>query len=261
MKRFADTIHFILMWCFLLLVVAQLEAQHVKSPVEESIIYYKDGSIFKGTIINEDALHYQMVLSTLDTIHVNKAMVGRFTNARRMNLYRRGGYHYKDGIYVYLTGMLGGGADESYTGMTDITLGYRTNPNQSIGIGAGLAISDIVLASTWMTHEFTTVFLYGRQYLGKSKTRFYFDSRVGYGFARMGQDGISDDHTGGVHFQPGVGLHFASKSGLKWHIGLARFVQRTSGQDMTFGPFNQPIETDFKLWYSRTVFKVGIEIR
>ncbi len=261
MKRISDRIFSGIVLGLLLLFAFRVEAQQANDPAEQSIIYFKDGSVFKGVIIDEGPIHYQMVLSTLDTISINKTMIGRFANARRMNLYRRGGYHYKDGVYVYITGMLGGGANDSYTGMTDLTIGYRTNPDQSIGIGAGLAISDIVLASTWMTHEFTTVFLYGRQYLGKSKTRFYFDSRVGYGFARTGQDGISDDHNGGVHFQPGVGLHFSSKSGLKWHVGLARFVQRTSGQDMTTGPFNQPIETDFKLWYSRTVFKVGIEIR
>lgn len=261
MKRTSTQILYILTLGLLLMVTIQVDAQQVNGPNKESVIYYKDGSIFKGQVIKEDPLHYLMVLSTLDTISINKAMIGRFANTRRMNLYRKGGFHYKEGIYFYFTGMLGGGSNDSYTGITDITVAYRTNPDQSIGLGAGLAISDIVLASTWMTHEFTTLFLYGRQYLGKSKTRFYFDSRVGYGFPRMSENAFGDDHNGGLHFQPGVGLHFASKSGLKWHVGIARFVQRTSGQDFTTGPFNQPIETDFKLWYSRTVFKIGIEIR
>lgn len=242
-------------------VSVELEAQQVNDQPNQSIIYYKDGSIFKGALIDESPLHYIMVLSTLDTINVNKAMVGRFADSRKMSLYRRGKFHYKDGIYVYMTGMLGGGANDNSTGMTDLTIGYRRTPDQSIGIGAGLAISDIVLAGTWMTHQFTTVFLYGRQYLGKSRARFYFDSRVGYGFPRMSDNVWGDDHNGGVHFQPGLGLHFASKSGLKWHLGLARFIQRTTGEDVTTGPFNQPIETDFKLWYSRTVFKIGMEIK
>ena len=258
MKRYLVQVLIVLV---MILVISEVDAQRINQPSEETVVYYKDGSIFKGKVIDEDPLHYVMVLSTLDTININKALIGRFSDARRMSLFRRGKFHYKDGVYVYMTGMLGGGANDTFTGITDLTLGYRTNPNQSIGIGAGLAVSDIILASTWMTHEFTTVFLYGRQYLGKSKTRFYFDSRLGYGFARMAQDGFSDEHNGGFHFQPGVGLHFASKSGLKRHIGLASFVQRTSGQDATTGPFNQPIETDFKLWYSRTVFKIGMEIR
>lgn len=261
MKNMPSQILSALLSGLLILIVGHVDAQEVESPKKETVIYYKDGSVFKGQVIEENPLHYTMVLSTLDTININKSEIGRFASARRMNLYRRGGFHYKDGFYLYMTGMLGGGSNETYTGLTDITVGYRTNPDQSIGIGAGLAISDIVLASTWMTHEFTTVFLYGRQYLGKSKTRFYFDSRLGYGFPRLSEDLFGDEHNGGVHFQPGIGLHFASKSGLKWHFGLARFIQRTSGEDSTTGPFNQPIETNFKLWYSRTVFKIGIEIR
>lgn len=237
----------------------QVWAQEDEEKNEEAVIYYKDGSIFKGFILREDPLHYRMVLSTLDTINVNKAMVGRFSSVKRMSVYRRGSFHYKEGFYIYLTGMLGGG-DGHATASTDVTVAYRRTPNQSLGLGMGLAISDITLASTWMTHEFTTLFLYGRQYLGNSKTRFYFDSRVGYGFPRTSEF-VGDDHNGGIHFQPGLGLHFASKSGLKWHIGLARFIQRTSGEDTTPGPFNQPIETNFKLWYSRTLVKIGMEIK
>lgn len=260
MKKIARQIVSGLVLAVLVLLVLQGQAQQNEPPKEETVIYYKDGSVFRGQIIKDDPLHYQMVLATLDTITINKAMIGRFASARNMRLFKRGKFHYKDGVYVYATGMLGGG-DGNYTALTDITLGYRTKPNQSVGIGAGLAISDIWLASTWLEHEFTTVFLYGRQYLSKSGARFYFDTRLGYGFPRVNENVIGDDHNGGVHFQPGIGLHFASKSGLKWHLGLARFIQRTSGQDVTTGPFNQPIETDFKLWYSRTVFKIGIEIR
>lgn len=244
---------------FCMLTDTPVEAQE-KAPEEERIIYYKDGSVFRGRILSEDPLHLQLVLSTMDTISINKSMIGRNTTARRMSMHRRGGFHYKEGMYAYLTGMLGGG-DDNLTGMTDLTLGYRIHPNRSVGIGAGLAISDIVLAGSWMTHEFTTIFLYGRQYLGKSKTRFYFDTRLGYGLPRASANVFGNEHNGGVHFQPGLGLHFASKSGLKWHIGVAQFVQRTSGEDITTGPFNQPIETEFKLWYHRTVFKLGIEIR
>ncbi len=260
MKKISGHILSGILVAFFMLATIDADAQQTESPTRESIVYYKDGSVFKGRIVNEDPNQYLMVIGTLDTITINKSMVGRFSDARHMDLYRKGGFHYKDGFYAYITAMLGGN-DEHATGLTDITFAYRTRQDQSIGIGAGLAISDVVLASTWMTHEFTTLFLYGRQYLGRSKSRFYFDTRVGYGFPRVSENVFGDDHKGGVHFQPGIGLHFASKSGLKWHIGLARFIQRTSGEDVTTGPFNQPIETDFKLWYSRTVFKIGIEIR
>lgn len=257
MKRSTYLIRALLIFMLGLCLGPQVVAQEVQP--EEAVIYYKDGSIFKGFLVGDGPLHYRMVLSTLDTINVNKSMVGRLSSVNSMSVYRRGSFHYKEGMYIYVTGMLGGG-DGHATALTDVTLGWRTTPQQSIGLGVGLAISDVTLANAWMTHEFTTLFAYGRQYLGKGKTRFYFDTRVGYGFARSSEF-VGDEHNGGFHYQPGVGFHFASKSGLKWHIGLARFIQRTSGDDVTVGPFNQPIETNFKLWYSRTLFKIGIEIK
>ena len=257
------SIWFVLLVIFSFGVFGQTEP---RTEQPKTSVHLKDGSIFHGHKIDESGYHIELIIVTGDTLILQKDLVVGIsdhdhTHTRRKYLYRKKArFHYKDGFYVYLTGMLGRGANDSFTGVTDITVGYRINPNRSVGIGAGLATSDIFLGSSWLFHEFATVFLYGRQYLGKSRTRFYFDARVGYGFPRVSQNLAGNEHNGGLHFQPGVGLHFATRFGLKWHVGVSQYIQRTSGEDVSFGPFNQPIETDFKIWYSRPVFKVAIEI-
>ncbi|NJL75989.1 MAG: hypothetical protein HC892_14185 [Saprospiraceae bacterium] len=95
----------------------------------------------------------------------------------------------------------------------------------------------------------------------KWRIRPYLFSQLGYGFGV--NDEFSNDITsGGVYFEPGVGIHFASRKNLRFIMSLSQHIQRGTGSIQTFDfSSNNSIEVNYNLLFNRAVFKIGMEFR
>lgn len=243
----------LLTFCSLPTLVAQL------TPDDRAIIYYEDGSIFIGPIIAEDANFLTLVAITNDTIHINKGFIKKaFRTDKNILLHPGGKMHYTLGQFVSTS--MGWGLSDNPSFDWDIILGRRLDKKWSVGLGASLSFNSVWnFRGISMDNHFVPVFAYGRYYLTHNKARLFAFSRLGYGFrSSWFQFG---DHTGGLHFQPGIGVHFASRKRVRFIITLSQMLQHTKGNRVDFDFLSNPINIDYNFFYNRTMLKVGMEFR
>lgn len=248
---------------FLILFVGSQFVFSQDSPEPEKLsINYKDGSFFLGEVIKWEPNTIILKISTGDTISVDRSLITKVRSNHDISVYRKGSYHLKTGYYGYASLNIGGDNAAQATSQVELIIGKRMSEKWSVGIGYGRTYSDATLGGVWTNHTFRNLFGYSRYYLKNSKVQPYVDAKLGYGFsAGRNGDFFFDQHSGGLNFQPGIGLHFASKKSTRWIIGVGQNLQYTRGSSTNQGPFGNPIIADYKLWYNRTVFKIGFEFK
>lgn len=228
-----------------------------------AIIYTHDGSVFIGHIIYSDELTVDLVAVTGDTLHIQKGLIkGYYRNSENMILHRGGKMHYTEGYFVSSTLGWGGNFDESPSFDWDLIVGKRLTKRVSVGIGTSLSLNSAVLPGLgwgWFDHHFMPIFGYGRYYLNDKKVRLFASSRLGYGFPT--NIIWNDDHQGGLHFQPGVGIHFASRKSGRFIITLSQMIQQTGGSRTDLDVFSNPVNFNYTHWYNRTMLKIGVEFK
>lgn len=229
------------------------------SEANRVIISTHDGSVFIGRIVFEDELNMDLLVVTQDTLHIQKGLIRDIRrNSKDIMLHPGGKMHYVGGIFYSTTVGWGGNFDDNPSADLDFIVGKRLNKRFSVGVGAALSLNSAVIANwNWIDTHFTPVFAYGRYYLNDKKVRPFAFSRLGYGF----KTNIfwNDNHTGGVHFQPGVGIHFASRKSARFILTLSQMIQHTKGGQNTFDVFSNPVSLNYSHWYNRTIFKIGVE--
>lgn len=226
---------------------------------DKAIVHYKDGSVFIGNLVKQTPERVWVLLSTADTIRLQRSEIKKLKSSKDWIIYHKGRFHFTKGYFGQFH--FGLAEDDQFNITTQINLivGKRLDKKWSVGLGGGIETSDRKLGGDWVTHQFGTIFGYGRYYLSDSRIRTYVDSRLGYGFDIS--PSWMDPHSGGINMMPGIGLHFASKKDIKWYLGLGRYIQYTSGNSRFIGPFGLPVETDYKLWYQRTMIRIGFEFK
>ena len=227
-----------------------------------AIIYYFDGSVFIGTIVEEDPLQIVMLAATLDTLHLNKAYIKKaIRNTTNALIHRGGKFHYKKGLFWSISTTLGGGSIESETASfhQDFIMGWRFNKKWSAALGMGIHFNDANFNGIWTTNHFMPAYVYGRYYLTDKRVRIFAASKVGYGFPS--QIAWSDSHSGGVLFQPEIGFHFASRKTARFILSIGQYIQNTKGDNVFFDQFGNAVNSRFSLWLNRTVLRAGIEFR
>ncbi len=246
------------LYTILLFISAVVYAQNQSGPPERVSVSYRDGSFFVGDVIKWEANHLYIRLSTLDTIKLNRAFIKKVESSKKLSVHSKGKYHFKKGVYAYSSLSVGGGEDYSAISQVDWLVAYRHNEKMSYGVGFGTVYADASVSGLYVTHYFIPLFGYGRYYFNNSNVQPYIDFRAGYGFSNR-RPWQEDDYSGGLYVVPGFGIHIASKSKLKWHIGVGQHLQSTSGNSQLFDSRGLPVFTNYDLWYNRTVLKVGIE--
>lgn len=246
---------FVLLVTFSFGVFGQAEPQ-VKKP--ETRVQLKDGSIFRGTKIDESGYHIEMIIATGDTVIFDKDKVAGISTFDQSNsiTFKSDRYHKTDGFFVHVSY-----AFRSYnaevTNKGDITFGKRLSEKAQLGFGLGVTQSDaLVTQNTWVFTTFVNPYAYGRYYVNQNNLRPFVDAKAGYGFSTRERN-----HSSGVYFEPGIGIQAASRSKFKWNMGLSFYYQPTEGQRTEGGgPFNTPIEIDYRIRYSRLLLTFGVEI-
>lgn len=222
-------------------------------------IQLKDGSIFRGEKIDETGYHIEMIIATGDTVIFDKNNVVGITDLDFTNtiLFKTNRYHKKEGIFVHVSyGLRSYNAEVTNKG--DMTFGKRLSEKMQLGFGLGITQSDaLITQNTWVFTTFVNPYIYGRRYINQNNFRPFVDAKMGYGFSTRERN-----HSGGVYLEPGIGIQAASRGKFKWNMGLSFYYQATEGQrtEGGVGPFNMPIEIDYRIKYSRLLLNFGVEI-
>jgi len=225
----------------------------------KAIVYYFDGSIFIGRIVEEDALQIKLIAVTKDTINISKALTKRILrNAENVLLHQGGKFHYAYGTFFSVS--FGGGISEHESSDLELIIGKRLNTKLSVGVGAAMSSHSVWnFNGLWIDNAFVPVFGYGRYYLRDKKARVFAAASLGYGFAS--DIGFGGNHSGGVFFQPAIGVHFASRKRTRFIITLGQTLQHTKGTQFSWDSLGNEIVFDYKYLFNRTMLKIGIEFK
>lgn len=231
-------------------------AAQTSDPASKSIVSYRDGSIFRGTILYSTDDHLKMIISTGDTINLKAEMIREIFDERDYIVTKKDKYHYKSGVFSYTALTLGSHKFDTSAQLQSI-LGYRYTERISLGAGLSLEGHDISVGDSWFYHRYVSTFGYGRYYLNDRHWRLYTDAKMGYAFALEPDFFQRNTSSDGFIFQPGLGIQMASRSKFKMHFGMSYVFLRTKG---TGADWSGDIQYDYKVWINRLVFKVGLEL-
>ena len=129
-----------------------------------------------------------------------------------------------------------------------------------LAFGTGFHLNTLDTRAILVENDFAPVYAYGRRYIGGGNNNYgpFIATKVGYGFALS----TLADHSGGFYAEPGIGLHFASRGKYRVTLSLSEYVQYTEGiQRRVDFVFNNPVLIDYTVWYTRLMFRVGVEFR
>lgn len=224
---------------------------------EERIIYLNDGSVLIGTTLEEDLNRIVLVVSTGDTLHIDKSLI-----RTRLKKIKATKFHYTKGIFASIDLNL---LAVYNSNQIDLILGYRLNEKYALGIGVGAHTNSSNFNGIWPGNTFNPIYAYGRRYFAlKMKNKPFIFMKAGYGFTRSPDFGWSNTqikNDGGLYAQPGIGLNFASRNKFRIIMSLSQYFQYSSGEQHSFDAFNNPVEVNYSGIHSEFTFKIGIEFR
>lgn len=224
-----------------------------------TIVKYIDGSIFQGKVIKEDLSFITMKVTTGDTLQIRKIFVKkRWETSEEVVLRDRGKFHYKHGYFASFS--LGQSLTRDPTTQLNLLFGQRLNERYSVGVGTGLHFNSNVFNSVWRNNDFIPVYLYGRRYVNHTNSGAFVSANIGYGFPNRNSFDF-EDYGGGFYAEPGVGLHFASRSKIRYIISFSQYIQHTKGEDEFTDAFANPFRLEYSTWFFRPVLKFGIEFK
>lgn len=247
-----------LKWCALVIVLfftTQLIAQN--QPINKSIIYLKNGSIYIGDIIEEEPEKIKMeVNGAVMTIYLSEAK--RVLHAEDILLYPNGKFHLLKGFYGSMSSSSAIGTD-GFSSHIEILLNYRIDKRLSVGASLGFENNEVIISGFDIDTQFTSVGVNAKYYLTDTRKRIFLYSRLAHGIPELTQG--SDVHTGGINIQNGVGVTFSSRKMSKFQLALGFFSQKTEGTRYLEDGLGQEIKIDYDLWISRPLLKIGFELR
>lgn len=228
-------------------------------------IKYQDGSTFIGEVIGETETEITMVLSTGDTLRINKDYIDKRREIPNdALLYKKNKFHYTDSWFWNIS--MGAGLSEFPTSQIDAVFGKRINKNWSVG--AGLGFHSYQPGFTWdIVDHFLTPHIYGRRYLTDSRVRFFVDARIGYGMEARANNwawnwGVTERvQSDGLSAGVGTGINFASKKNVRFLLGIFQNIQHVKGSYTQTRFDNLPSDINYNLWYNRPVLRLTMEIR
>lgn len=204
---------------------------------------------FVGKVLNVNDNEIQFALQNFnDTITLERTLVKQITdyeNIKDKMILEHGRFHKKAGWVNSFSLSLG--PNENYYGFsTQLEYqGYKlVSPKVGLGGGTGLKLhgGEEFGYEDYRNYMFLELSGYAKFYLNNSRRRIYLDTKMGYGIPLASVTwrcyGCDDPenlrhttYTGGVIFQPGIGVEFANtnrfRSGFKLSTYLMEVKQWT----------------------------------
>lgn len=254
-------ISFLLVVCIFNLGYSQKRKKKKRSSTTSTraIVQYNDGSVFIGDIVFEGALSMKMVLTTNDTVNLNKAYMGRIKRGdKNISLFDGAKFHYTKGFfYSFRFGGMNSDGFENETSEFSFIGGYRFNKMLAAGLGIGGSYNSTRSFGTLIDASTIPVFAYARFYPLDKKIKPFIGSSLGWGFQNAEASGAV--HTGGLYFQPEIGVNFSSRRRLRFTLSIGQQIQHVKGSSQNTDPLNNPVISNFNIWFNRTILKFGLE--
>jgi hypothetical protein len=143
----------------------------------------------------------------------------------------------------------------------DMLIGYRFNKKWTAAIGVGSEFNSSQVGGFLIETAFAAYFLYGRYYFNDGRLRFFAYSRLGYGAGQAEDPETNINNTGGIQWQGGGGIHFASRKNARFIISWGYYLQKTSGTQYFLDDFGNEVKVDFDMLIQRPILKLGVEFR
>jgi len=240
---------------FLLFIATSVHAQLNQG---FAIVKTHDGSIYQGTVIEDEMFQIKMILPTLDTITVPKSSIKKIRNAKNITLVNRDKFHKKGGIFFKFQNSFGLNSEENQTNQISLIAGKRFTEQFHAGGGIGFNVNRVVLPGNfWSEHKFVNLFAFAKYNLNQKKWRPFFDLSAGVGIS-TNHNNFWEPHTSGIYIQPGFGFDIANRKNVKWTLKLSQYIQKTSGSFMFQDNLGSLGHYDYKHLYNRTMLTIGI---
>lgn len=226
-------------------------AQTVEQPTD--IVYLKDGSFLKGTVVTETPFALELKLSDGSTINLSKGNIKQINKlSKNQILFNNGSTVKSKGNYQIVSMALLVGQDINNNGFKSgasvlhYVHGHQFNPYFAIGGGVGVDIyNDLYLP----------LYLDVRGYLTQKATSPYYALNVGYALPLVFEDKadfFSRKVTGGLMFNPSLGIRFASQNRANYLLEIGYRVQ--------YSTIEYSFDDSVEDWiFQRIAIKGGIE--
>ncbi len=248
-------------WFFLLVVSVYCYGQKTT----EVMVYCNDGSIYRGELVGEDDKTLQIVIEQ-DTLNVSKVRVKAVREAGDYLFHPKGKFHDTKGFFWSMNlGFSTAGLfteQDMTSGHFELLFGYRFNKRWTIASGLGSELNTSQIGEFLIETGFSSYFLYGRYYFTDGRPRLFAYSRLGFGAGQAAEDAETNiNNKGGIQWQAGGGIHFASRKNARFIISWGYYLQKTSGTQFFLDDFGNEVKVDFDMLIQRPILKLGIEFR
>ncbi len=211
---------YLLLLLLLLLPVSPLLAQENR----EDVVYFKDGSILRGEIIEQNG-NESLKIKTVGR-NVIVVMLEEVKEIRKEEV--PGKQYFKEKGYVNLSGVsiLPGGSTS--TPSFQMINGYQFNSQLSAGIGIGFVLYNdpLNLMPLFLDIKY--------KFLEANTTPFVF-FKSGYSFSILPDESMEvESHRGGFMMNPGVGLQFDTSGGFGIYFSAGYNLDNSSFEQEGF---------------------------
>jgi len=229
---------------------------------DEAMIYCRDGSVYRGMIVSENSKTIRIVTIENDTLSVSQANVKKVKRSGDYLFHSKGKTHDINGFFWAIN--IGFNAAGMFTGEEigsehfELLFGWRFNKQWSVASGIGSEFNFNQIGGFSVQTNFSSFFLYGRYYFTDGRPRLFAYSRLGVGIGQSNETQTLDN-AGGIQWQGGGGVHFASRKRARFIISLGYYMQKTNGTQFFLDGFGNEVKVDFDILITRPILKLGIE--
>ena len=244
-------------------VVAQ-DASEVFVPQKNSIFYLRNGSVYIGSVLNDEREMLEVALYDGTPISFSRFSIRRYLPAKNIKVHFDGRYNVIRGFF-FQTGLgVNAGSifetnDQRISSHNPYIFGWHFNSRIAGGAGFGFEFDEAEIGNFFVSTQLTSLFIYGRYYLTEQKRRPFLYARVGGAFSSFDDEIAAATGSGGFQFQAGGGLHFSSRKSRKFILSLGYHQQKAAGQDRFIDFAGSEVIVDYDLWIRRLVLTFGIE--
>lgn len=224
--------------------------------ITKDIVYLKDGSTLRGTIIEQTPNDYVKIgIAGGSVVEISMSEVKRIKADKGNYVFNADGSNSKSkGFYTgyNVQTMFGSQGDFEFEQRLvfgagiQYSLGYQFNKYASLGGGFGLQLYDKI---------FGDIFVQARGFLplGKISPTIAMDAGYGVPLILSGVGNNATQQKGGVSMRPSIGLRIATRNRADILLDAGyQFQHFTSKSNWGWGSTDE-----FNVWYKRLSFRVG----
>lgn len=210
----------------------------------EDVVYLKNGGILRGEIVELHRDEYLKIKSAGRNVYVVRMDDVREIKSETIPAQK----HYKESGYMNRTGFEILQIRDNSSARFYMVNGYQFTSRFAAGLGVGITPYNDPLT-------LLPVFIDLNYRLHKANASPYLFLKAGYNFSTHHDEDMQiDDHSGGLLFNPGVGVQFNLSSGFGWYINAGYNIDNSSYEFEDWGPQTVKNELSFR----RVNFGLGL---